>query len=125
MCEILIIVALSNNYLSTRAYTQTETQTHTYISISIYLYQNIFISTCLRTRELIFTPCNMQDNAFILTDPEPTCLGFWFALDDATIENGCLWALPGSHKEYPVNKRFVRTGDENRVGFKPGRFNYS
>jgi hypothetical protein len=22
----------------------------------------------------------------------------WIALDDATIENGCLWAIPGSHR---------------------------
>ncbi len=25
-------------------------------------------------------------------------LNFWFALDDATLENGCLWYLPGTHR---------------------------
>ena len=25
-------------------------------------------------------------------------VNFWFALDDATLENGCLWYLPGTHK---------------------------
>ena len=24
--------------------------------------------------------------------------GGWIALDDATVENGCLWVIPGSHK---------------------------
>merc|ERR1712227_436690 len=28
-------------------------------------------------------------------------------------ENGCLWAIPGSHKEHPCQKRFTRT--ENKV----------
>jgi phytanoyl-CoA hydroxylase len=48
-----------------------------------------------------------QDATFLYTEP-PTCLGFWFALEDATLENGCLWALPGGH-ELGLKKRFVRT----------------
>ncbi|MFL5349219.1 MAG: phytanoyl-CoA dioxygenase family protein [Hyalangium sp.] len=47
-----------------------------------------------------------QDSTFLYTDP-PTCLGFWFALEDATLENGCLWALPGGHR-VGLKKRFVR-----------------
>ncbi|KXZ55753.1 hypothetical protein GPECTOR_2g1303 [Gonium pectorale] len=39
-----------------------------------------------------------QDSSFIQTDPL-TCVGLWWALEDATRENGCLWALPGIHKE--------------------------
>lgn len=38
-----------------------------------------------------------QDNWFIHTNPL-SCYGLWFALEDATTENGCLWAIPGSHK---------------------------
>jgi ectoine hydroxylase-related dioxygenase (phytanoyl-CoA dioxygenase family) len=38
-----------------------------------------------------------QDNSFIYTEPQ-TCTGLWLALEDATILNGCLWAIPGSHK---------------------------
>lgn len=38
-----------------------------------------------------------QDSTFLYTEPD-TCIGFWFALEDATIENGCLWAKPGGHK---------------------------
>jgi phytanoyl-CoA hydroxylase len=48
-----------------------------------------------------------QDSTFLYTQP-PTCLGFWFALEDATLENGCLWALPGGHR-LGLKKRFVRT----------------
>ena len=29
---------------------------------------------------------------------EDTSIGTWLAVDDATVENGCLWVLPGSHK---------------------------
>ncbi len=37
-----------------------------------------------------------QDATFLYTEPG-TCIGFWFALEDATVENGCLWAKPGGH----------------------------
>merc|ERR1712146_325556 len=33
--------------------------------------------------------------------------GLWLALDEASVENGGLWARPGSHKE-PVRRHFVR-----------------
>ena len=38
-----------------------------------------------------------QDASFLYTEPT-SCIGFWFALEDATKENGCLWAMPGGHK---------------------------
>ncbi|NDA61507.1 MAG: phytanoyl-CoA dioxygenase family protein [Chitinophagia bacterium] len=38
-----------------------------------------------------------QDASFLYTEPG-SCIGFWFALEDATIENGCLWAKPGGHQ---------------------------
>ncbi|KAI3442804.1 uncharacterized protein J3R85_001080 [Psidium guajava] len=47
-----------------------------------------------------------QDNSFLYTEP-PTCTGLWWALEDATITNGCLWAIPGSHKNGLV-RRFIR-----------------
>ncbi len=37
-----------------------------------------------------------QDAAFLYTEPG-SCIGFWFALEDATADNGCLWAKPGDH----------------------------
>mmetsp|Transcript_75666 Transcript_75666/g.234965 ORF Transcript_75666/g.234965 Transcript_75666/m.234965 type:complete len:303 (-) Transcript_75666:2-910(-) len=48
-----------------------------------------------------------QDSSFLHTTPRCTCLGLWLALDSATLENGCLWARPGSHAE-PVRRLFVR-----------------
>ncbi|VVA39167.1 PREDICTED: phytanoyl-CoA dioxygenase [Prunus dulcis] len=47
-----------------------------------------------------------QDNSFLYTEP-PTCTGLWLALEDATITNGCLWAIPGSQKNGLV-RRFIR-----------------
>ncbi len=38
-----------------------------------------------------------QDSTFLYTEPQ-SCIGFWFALQDATLDNGCLWAQPGGHK---------------------------
>lgn len=38
-----------------------------------------------------------QDNSFLFTEP-PTCTGIWLALEDATIVNGCIWAIAGSQK---------------------------
>ena len=38
-----------------------------------------------------------QDEFYIPTR-DRSLAGGWIALDDATIENGCLWVLPGSHK---------------------------
>ncbi|KAI6689265.1 hypothetical protein NL676_026093 [Syzygium grande] len=47
-----------------------------------------------------------QDNSFLYTEP-PTCTGLWLALEHATVTNGCLWAIPGSHKNGLV-RRFIR-----------------
>ena len=38
-----------------------------------------------------------QDSTYIYTEPE-SCIGFWFALEDATVENGCMYFIPGGHK---------------------------
>ena len=46
------------------------------------------------------------DHPFLWTDP-PSVKGFWVALEDATIENGCLWCLPGLHTLQP-KQRFRR-----------------
>ena len=48
-----------------------------------------------------------QDSTFIYTHPTDI-VGLWFALEDATIENGCLWAIPGGHKR-GLKSRWVRT----------------
>ncbi|CAJ2502898.1 Uu.00g102920.m01.CDS01 [Anthostomella pinea] len=48
-----------------------------------------------------------QDSTFLYTNP-PSAVGFWYALEDATAENGCLSFLPGSHRWAPIRQRFVR-----------------
>jgi len=55
-----------------------------------------------------------QDSTFLYTEPE-SVIGFWFALEDATLENGCMMALPGRHNE-PLKQRF-RYG-ENGLGME-------
>ncbi|TMQ14030.1 MAG: phytanoyl-CoA dioxygenase family protein [Deltaproteobacteria bacterium] len=47
-----------------------------------------------------------QDHTYLWTDP-PSATGLWFALEDATVGNGCLWVRPGGHTE-PPRKRFHR-----------------
>jgi phytanoyl-CoA hydroxylase len=58
-----------------------------------------------------------QDATFLYTDPI-TCTGLWLALEDATLENGCLWVLPGGHRD-GLRRRFVRTpaGAARRTAF--------
>ena len=48
-----------------------------------------------------------QDATFLHTEPM-SVKGFWFALEDATQENGCMWAIPGGHKS-SVKSRFSRS----------------
>ena len=43
------------------------------------------------------------DHTYLWTEPL-SVVGFWFAIDDATTENGCLRALPGGHR-IPVKSR--------------------
>jgi phytanoyl-CoA hydroxylase len=50
-----------------------------------------------------------QDATFFDSTPV-TVTTFWFALEDATLENGCLWVEAGGHRG-PLRERFVRSGD--------------
>ncbi|MDX1481453.1 MAG: phytanoyl-CoA dioxygenase family protein [Woeseiaceae bacterium] len=56
-----------------------------------------------------------QDSTYLYTEPE-TCTGFWFALEDATLENGCMQFIPGAHRG-PLKRRNYRIGD-NRLATK-------
>ena len=38
-----------------------------------------------------------QDEIYIPTR-DRSLIGGWIAMDDATVENGCLWVIPGSHQ---------------------------
>jgi phytanoyl-CoA hydroxylase len=50
-----------------------------------------------------------QDASFLISDP-PSVVGFWWALEDATRDNGCLWVAPGAHRG-PLRERYVRSDD--------------
>jgi ectoine hydroxylase-related dioxygenase (phytanoyl-CoA dioxygenase family) len=58
-----------------------------------------------------------QDEFFIPTR-DRSLTGGWMALDDATVENGCLWVIPGSHRHGIIwpqrshdDRRFDCTGE--------------
>lgn len=48
-----------------------------------------------------------DDSTFLYSNPL-SALGFWFALEDCTPQNGCLSFVPGSHKVNVINKRLER-----------------
>ena len=71
-----------------------------------------------------------QDAAYWIDLPDKRALSIWFALDEATLENGCMWYTPKSHLE-PLKKHFQTEGtgalkcegtEENSVAtpLKPG-----
>lgn len=47
-----------------------------------------------------------QDSTFLYTEPTQIA-GLWFALEDATVENGCLWVIPKGHR-LGLKSRWVR-----------------
>uniref|UniRef100_A0A672RW68 Phytanoyl-CoA dioxygenase domain-containing protein 1 n=1 Tax=Sinocyclocheilus grahami TaxID=75366 RepID=A0A672RW68_SINGR len=49
-----------------------------------------------------------QDATFLHTQPLGRVMGVWIALEDAALENGCLWFIPGSHND-GITRRMVRT----------------
>ena len=50
-----------------------------------------------------------QDTTYLYVKDQPVT-GLWFALEDATLENGCLWAIPGGH-HIPLKSRMRRNKD--------------
>jgi ectoine hydroxylase-related dioxygenase (phytanoyl-CoA dioxygenase family) len=63
-----------------------------------------------------------QDEIYIPTR-DRSLIGAWIAIDDATIENGCLWILPGSHKTgYLYPQRAHNNPDE--FDFAPESFGF-
>eukprot|EP00922_Rhytidocystis_sp_ex-Travisia-forbesii_P054969 GHVS01081426.1.p1 GENE.GHVS01081426.1~~GHVS01081426.1.p1 ORF type:complete len:116 (+),score=15.03 GHVS01081426.1:273-620(+) len=71
-----------------------------------------------------------QDGCFLFSEPQ-TVMGAWFAIDDASKENGCLHVVPvcdmsreggtceclqGSHKQQLHKSRYKRLSD-NHCGF--------
>ncbi|XP_055324894.1 phytanoyl-CoA dioxygenase domain-containing protein 1 homolog [Sitodiplosis mosellana] len=62
-----------------------------------------------------------QDATYLHTEPI-SITGFWIPTEDATLENGCLWFIKGSHKHGLDNRLIrnpVRNSDEFLVYDKP------
>lgn len=55
---------------------------------SMYIFKQPFIGGKVQAH---------QDGSYLYTDPLKVT-GIWIALEDCTLENGCLSFLPGSHK---------------------------
>ena len=54
-----------------------------------------------------------QDSTFLITEPEST-IGFWFALEEANRDNGCLQVASGGHKG-PLRKLFKRENNQMKM----------
>ncbi|MDC0226744.1 phytanoyl-CoA dioxygenase family protein, partial [Alphaproteobacteria bacterium] len=54
-----------------------------------------------------------QDSTFLYTEPD-TVVGFWIALENANIDNGCLWVEPGGHKG-PLRKLFTKEKNKMKM----------
>ena len=54
-----------------------------------------------------------QDSTFLITEPEST-VGFWFALEDANRDNGCLQVASGGHRG-PLRKLFKRKNNQMKM----------
>ena len=52
-----------------------------------------------------------QDSTFLYTTPM-SVIGLWVAIEDATLENGCLWGVPKGHRQ-GLLKRFERNAPDS------------
>jgi len=57
-----------------------------------------------------------QDSSFLYTEPE-SCIAFWWPIEEANIENSCIWVVPGSHKG-PLRTRMIYN-EKNELVFDP------
>ena len=61
-----------------------------------------------------------QDASFFVTTPQ-TVTTFWFALEDATLDNGCLWVEPGGHRgpRGVLREQYVCDHSAGRLQMRP------
>lgn len=72
------------------------------VAQSMYMFKNPGIGDAVSSH---------QDGSYLYTDP-PSVVGFWIALEDATLENGCLKFIRASHKN-GVHRRYIRNPDKD------------
>lgn len=76
------------------------------VAQSMYIYKNPGVGGEVTSH---------QDGTFLFTDPMST-VGFWIALEDATLENGCLKFIRASHKN-GIHRRYIRNPDKTSNEF--------
>lgn len=68
---------------------------------SMYIFKPPHIGGEVRTH---------QDSTYLWTEPQ-SVIGLWLAIEDATIENGCLWGVPGDWRGATPQQRYQRRPD--------------
>ena len=58
----------------------------------------------------LFAVTPHQDATYLYTDPVKV-VGFWIALNDANLSNGCIKFIPGSHRS-GVHRRYIKNPDK-------------
>lgn len=103
---------------------------HKFVDFSPALHHACFSPTGLSLLQRIFgEPAKFLEDQAILKPPSPDAglekpwhqdmaygnlsqskmvCGLWIALDEATLENGCMHVIPGSHKDGPVPHFAIR-----------------
>jgi phytanoyl-CoA hydroxylase len=63
-----------------------------------------------------------QDNAYFMVTPADSVITCWGAVDDATLENGCMQYYPGSHKAGMIKHEWIKdTPHQVPVGYDLSR----
>ncbi len=65
---------------------------------TMYIYKNPFVGQRVDPH---------TDNTYLITEPRLSTIAIWIALDDATLINGCLWGVPGSHHQQTTQFFYV------------------
>lgn len=76
---------------------------------SMYIFKQPFIGGEVKKH---------QDGSYLHVEPLKVT-GVWIALEDCTVENGCLYFYPGSHKG-PLTQRFIR--NPNKEEYDSGKY---
>lgn len=71
------------------------------IAQSMYIFKNPGVGGEVKSH---------QDATYLWTEPSST-IGFWIPLEDATLQNGCLHFIKGSHNS-GVHRRYIRNPDK-------------
>lgn len=60
-------------------------------------------------------PCHQDSHYFPFDEPCPV-VGAWLAVTEATVDNGCLWVVPGSHTE-PTHEHVPDQRPDANLGY--------